>query len=307
MYIFFNGKVLDENENEAKISIRSKIVNYGMGVFEGIRAYWNEDDNELYAFKLEEHYRRFLQSAKVLNLKVDYDVEELVEITKNLLKKNECRQDTYIRPIAFKNDPVIGVNITDNTYDSVAIYTAPLGKYIDSAELRTKVSSWTRIADNMLPPRIKPCGGYINSVLASFEATSLGYDEAILLNRNGNVCEGPGENIFLYKNGFLQTPPASDDILEGITRAEIMRIAKEDFKIKVVEKSIARTELYNTDELFFTGTAMELAPIVEVDGIKVGSGKTGPITEKLRKSLTDITHGRDLRYKDSLTKVYGIK
>lgn len=304
MYIFFNGKIMDENESDAKISVRSKIVNYGMGVFEGIRAYWNEEDKELYAFKLKEHYERFLQSAKVMNIKFDYTADDLVQVTKELLKKNECKQDTYIRPIAFKNDLNVGVNISDNTYDSVVIYTAPMGKYIDVAEFRVKVSSWTRIADNMLPPRMKPCGGYINSALASYEATSMGYDEAILLNRTGNVCEGPGENVFLYKNGQLQTPPASDDILEGITRAMVMKLAKEDFGLEVVEKSIARTELYNTDELFFTGTAMELAPIVEVDDIKVGSGKTGQITDKLRTALTNVTHGRDERYMDSLTKVY---
>lgn len=304
MYIFFDGKFLDENVSEAKISVRSKIVNYGLGVFEGIRAYWNEEDQELYAFKLKEHYDRFLQSSKVLNLKFDYTSDDLVEITRKLLRKNECKGDTYIRPLAFKNSLSIGVNISDNSFDSVAIYTAPLGKYIDVAEFRAKVSSWTRIADNMLPPRMKPCGGYINSSLASYEATSMGYDEAILLNRLGNVCEGPGENIFLYKNGQLQTPPASDDILEGITRATVMKIAKEDYNLEVVEKSIARTELYNTDELFYTGTAMELAPIVEVDDIKVGDGKTGEITKKLRESLTNITHGRDKRYMDSLTKVY---
>lgn len=304
MYIFFNGKIMDENESDAKISVRSKIVNYGMGVFEGIRAYWNEEDQELYAFKLKEHYERFLQSAKVMNIKFDYTADDLVKVTKELLKKNECKQDTYIRPIAFKNDLNVGVNISDNTYDSVVIYTAPMGKYIDVAEFRVKVSSWTRIADNMLPPRMKPCGGYINSALASYEATSMGYDEAILLNRTGNVCEGPGENVFLYKNGQLQTPPASDDILEGITRAMVMKLAKEDFGLEVVEKSIARTELYNTDELFFTGTAMELAPIVEVDDIKVGSGKTGEVTDKLRTALTNVTHGRDERYMDSLTKVY---
>jgi len=301
-YVFYNGEIVEEEK--VSISIRSRVVNYGLGVFEGIRAYWNEEEEQLYAFKLIEHYKRFLQSAKVVNLEVPYTAEELSDYTIELLRKNGYRQTTYIRPLAFKNEENVGVSIEGNEHDAVAIYLQPMGKYIDKETFRVKVSSWVRIADNMLPPRTKATAGYLNSALASFEATRNGYDEAVLLNRNGFVCEGPGENIFIYKKGKLMTPPASDDILEGITRDLVMEIARDELGIECVEKSIARTELYNADEVFFSGTAMEVAPVVEVDDIKVGNGKAGEVCTKLKKIFEDLTHGRNEKYKDSLRPVY---
>lgn len=302
-YVFFNGEIVEEEK--VSISIRSKVVNYGLGVFEGIRAYWNEEEGQLYGFKLIEHYKRFLQSAKVVNLKIPYTAEELSDITIELLKKNGYKQTTYIRPLAFKNEKNVGVSIDDNNeHDAVAIYLQPMGKYIDKEEFRVKVSSWVRIADNMLPPRTKATAGYLNSALASYEATRNGYDEAVLLNRNGFVCEGPGENIFIYKKGKLMTPPASDDILEGITRDLVFEIARDELGIECIEKSLARTELYNADEVFFSGTAMEVAPVVEVDDIKVGDGKPGEVCTRLKEIFYDITHGKNEKYKDALRPVY---
>lgn len=301
-YIFYNGKIVDESE--VSISIRSRALNYGLGVFEGIRAYYNEEEDQLYAFKLLEHYERFLQSAKVLNLEIKQSAEELADFTIELLKKNNMRTTTYIRPIAIKNTNAIGISLDGHKDDDVFIYLSPMGKYMEQEEFRVMVSSWTRIADNMLPPRTKATAGYVNSALASFEAKSYGFDEAVLLNRNGFVCEGPGENIFLFKKNKLMTPPASDDILEGITRDLVMKLAREELGLEVVEKSIARTELYNADEVFFSGTAMEVAPVVEVDGRKVKDGKSGEVCMKLKELFFDITHGRNEKYKDSLTKVY---
>lgn len=302
-YVFYNGEIVEEEK--VSVSIRSRVVNYGLGVFEGIRAYWSDEDQELYGFKLIEHYKRFLQSAKIVNLKIDYTAEELADFTIELLRKNGYKQTTYIRPIAYKDTKIVGVSIEGHEDDVVAIYLQPMGKYMEQEEFRVKVSSWVRIADNMLPPRTKATAGYLNSALASLEAKRAGYDEAVLLNRNGYVCEGPGENIFIYKKGKLITPPASDDILEGITRDVVMQLAREEFGIECVEKSIARTELYNADEVFFSGTAMEVAPVVEVDGIKVADGKPGEVCMKLKELFADITHGRNEKYKDSLRPVYG--
>ncbi|EFR32657.1 branched-chain-amino-acid transaminase [Peptoniphilus harei ACS-146-V-Sch2b] len=301
-YVFYNGEIVEEEK--VSISIRSKVVNYGLGVFEGIRAYWNEEEEQLYAFKLVEHYERFLQSAKVANLKVGYTAEELADYTIELLRKNGFRETTYIRPIAYKDGKTVGISLHGHEDDCVVIYLQPMGKYIDREAFKVKVSSWVRIADNMLPPRTKATAGYLNSALASFEATKNGYDEAVLLNRNGFVCEGPGENIFLYKKGKLMTPPASDDILEGITRDLVMKLAKEELGIECVEKSVARTELYNADEVFFSGTAMEVAPVVEVDDIKVADGKPGKVCLELKKLFADLTHGRNPKYMDSLRPVY---
>lgn len=301
-YVYFNGEIVEEDR--VSISIRSKIVNYGLGVFEGIRAYWNEEKEELYGFKMLEHYERFLQSAKAVNIEVKETAQELVDITVELLKKNGLKCTTYIRPLAFKNEESIGVSLVGNDYDAVAIFCLPMGKYIEKDAFRVQVSSWTRIADNMLPPRTKATAGYMNSALANLEAVENGFDEAVLLNRHGNVCEGPGENIFLVKRGTLITPPVADDILEGVTRRLVMELAKEELGIPVVERSVARTELYNSEEVFFSGTAMEVGPIVEVDRRPVGDGKPGPICKALKDLFYAITHGEKEGYEDSLSPVY---
>ena len=251
-----------------------------------------------------EHYERFLLSAKAVNLEIKESAQDLVDITAELLRKNGYKTTTYIRPLAFKNDLSIGVSLKGNDNDTVAIFCQPLDKYIEKDEFRVAVSSWTRIADNMLPPRTKATAGYMNSALANMEAVDNGFDEAVLLNRHGNVCEGPGENIFLVKRGTLITPPVADDILEGITRQLVMDLARNELGIPVVERSVARTELYNSEEVFFSGTAMEVAPIVEVDRRMVHDGKPGPIYKELKDLFYAITHGEKEEYKDSLTPVY---
>lgn len=301
-YVFFNGEILEEEK--VTLSVRSKVVNYGLGVFEGIRAYWDPDAEQLYGFKLLEHYERFLQSGKAVNIDIKFTAQELVDYTVELLKKHNYKTTVYIRPLAFKNDLSIGVTLEGNEHDTVAIFCQPLDKYIEKEEFRVGVSSWTRIADNMLPPRTKATAGYMNSALANLEAIRAGFDEAVLLNRNGNVCEGPGENIFIVKNNKLITPPASDDILEGITRALVMELAEKELGMTVLEKSIARTELYNAEEVFFSGTAMEVAPIVEVDHRVVADGKPGKVFKQLKDLFVDITRGKNEKYMDSCTPVY---
>lgn len=300
-YVVYNGKIVPESE--VSISIRCKAFNYGLGCFEGIRAYWLEEDEQLYAFRLKEHYQRFLQSCKTINIKLPYSVDELCSLTVELLKKNNFKSTTYIRPIAYKGGEDIGPTLMDED-DRLVIYCQPLGSYTGKEELKVAITSWQRLEDNMLPPRTKATAAYLNSALASLEVKQNGYDEAIFLTSNGNICEGPGENLFIFKKGKLITPPPSDNILEGITRDTVMELAKNELNLEVVERSITRTELYASDEVFFSGTAMEVTPVVEVDNRVIGDGKQGEISKKIKELFFEITSSKNPKYSKYCTPVY---
>ncbi|MBS4026225.1 MAG: branched-chain amino acid transaminase [Clostridia bacterium] len=300
-YVYSNGNIV--KEEEVSISIRSKVFNYGLGCFEGIRAYWSEEEGQLYVFRLKEHFERLMESAKALNMKVPYSVEELCNSTVELLKKNNFRTTTYIRPVVYKGSTSLSPTLFDND-NSILMYCQPLGSYSGKTELRVAVSSWRRVSDTMLPPRTKSTGAYLNSALASLEVLQNGYDEAIFLTNEGKVCEGPGENVFLVKKGKLITPPISDDILEGITRDTVMTLAREELNMEVIERSVSRTELYNSQEVFFSGTAMEVTAVVEVDNRMVGDGKEGQVCKKLKELFFNMTTGGNEKYKDYLTPVY---
>lgn len=300
-YVFYNGKIV--TEKKVSISIRSKAFNYGLGCFEGIRAYWAEDEKQLYVFRLKEHYQRLLQSCKTLYINIPYTVEDLCGATIELLKKNKCQTTTYLRPIAFKGSEKIGPTLYDDD-NRLVIYCQPLGSYTGKTELRVAVTSWARIADNMIPPRTKPTAAYLNSALASLEVVRRGYDEAIFLTENGKVCEGPGENIFIVKKGKLITPPPSDNILEGITRETVMLLAKEELGIEVVERSITRTELYAAEEVFFSGTAMEVTSVVEIDDRTIGTGQQGEICGKIKDLFFPLTLGKNSKFSHFCTPVY---
>lgn len=300
-YVFYQGEIVEESE--VNISIRCKALNYGLACFEGIRAYYDEETQQLYGFRLKEHYERLLQSCKALYIDIPYTVDELIDWTLKLLRKNNFKTTTYIRPFAFKGSNAIAPTLLDDD-NRLAIYCQPLGSYSGKEALKVAVTSWTRLEDNMLPPRTKASAAYLNSGLASLEVLRNGYDEAIFLTKNGHVCEGPGENIFMVRKGKLVTPPASDNILEGITRDTVMLLAKEELGMEVVERSISRTELYAADELFFSGTAMEVTPIIEVDDRTVGNGESGDISRKIKELFFDITTGKNPKYKHFCTKVY---
>ena len=275
-----------------------------MGVFfEGIRAYWDEEGQQLYGFRLKEHYERLLESCKALYMDIPYTVQELCDFTVELLRKNNFRTTTYIRPVVYKGSNSLTPTLKDED-NRLVIYCQPLGSYSGKTELKVAVSSWRRITDNMVPPRTKATGGYLNSALASLEVLQNGFDEAIFLTQDGKVCEGPGENIFLVKKGKLITPPLSDDILEGITRDTVMTLAREELGMEVVERSVSRTELYNAQEVFFSGTAMEVTAVVEVDRRKVGTGKEGEVCKKLRDMFFDVATGKNEKYKGYGTAVY---
>jgi branched-chain amino acid aminotransferase len=294
-YAFLNGEFLPLSE--AKVGVMTHALHYGTSVFEGIRGNWNPEQEKLYIFRLKEHYQRFLQGCKVMRIKVPHTAEELSEITLELVKRSGYRQDIYIRPLAFKGEERVAILKLQDLTDALVIFPIPLGAYLDlDTAIRCCTSSWRRMEDTMIPPRNKIGGLYVNSILAKTEATLAGFDEAILLTNEGYVSEGAGENIFMVMNGKLITPSVSDNILAGITREAVIQIAKNELGLETVERSMRRSELYNADECFLTGTAAHLTPVGSIDNILLGDGEMGPITKKLQDLYFDVIRGRVPQY-----------
>jgi len=301
-YAFFGGEFVPIEK--AKVSIMTHAFNYGTGCFEGIRAYWNEEEEQLFIFRMREHYERFHRSCGILHIELPYSVEQLGEITGELLRKEDARTDTYIRPLAYKATEGIGVRLHD-LEDEFALFALPFGKYIEKEEgANVCVSSWSRISDNAVPARAKITGAYVNSALSKTEAMLNGFDEAIVLTSDGHVSEGSAENLFIVRNGVLITPPVTEDILEGITRATMIQVAREKLDLETVERKIDRTELYVAEEAFFCGTGVQVAAIATIDHRPVGTGKLGPIVKGLRDLYFDIVRGKVEDYRDWCTPVY---
>lgn len=282
MYAFFNGEIIPIEQ--AKVDIRTHALQYGTAVFEGIRSYWNKNTKENYVFRMPEHYTRLINNCKIIMLEVKYSIEELIHITLELLKKEDYTEDAYIRPFAYNSGLSIGPKLVGNPQD-IFIYTIPLGQYLDTNNpINVCISSWTRIQDNAIPPRAKISGSYINAAFQKTEALLNGYQEAITLTSGGkHVSEGSAMNLFMVRDGVLVTPPITDDILEGITRQTVIDLARNMEGLEVIERSIDRTELYTSDELFFCGTGAQISPIGSVDKRKIGSGEMGPITRKIQE------------------------
>jgi len=303
-FAFFKDHIVPIQD--AKISIMTHAFNYGTGCFEGIRAYWNEDEKQLYVFKLIEHYERFLRSSRILLMNLPFSAERLAEITVELVRKEGYREDTYIRPLAYKADEIVGVRL-HNLHDEVAIFAIPFGRYIESEEgARVAVSSWRRIDDNSVPARAKITGAYINSALAKTEAALNGFDEAIVLTNDGHVSEGSAENLFIVRDGVLITPPVTENILEGITRKVMIQIAREEMGLQVIERCIDRTELYVAEEAFFCGTGVQIVAIAQVDRRPVGAGTLGPLVKALRDRYFQIVRGQASKYRAWCTPVYAV-
>jgi len=300
-WVFFNGETV--RYTEAKVGLLTHGLNYGTGCFEGIRAYWNEEREQLFVVKLPEHYERMHESARALQMSIRWGVQELSAVTLDLLRRNQYRENAYVRPICFKSAEEIGVKLHD-VPDGFGMVTAPVGPYIGTDGIRCMVSSWRRIDDTMAPARSKCTGIYVNSALAKSEALQSGFDEAILLTYDGHVCEGSGENIFLVRRGELVTPPVSDNILEGITRAAIIHLVREEMGLDVVERSVDRSELYTADEIFMCGTGAQVAPVVEVDRRRVGDGEPGTMSLRIQGLYLDIVRGGRPKYEEWLTPVY---
>ena len=291
---FFQGKVVPISE--AKVSVMTHALHYGTGVFEGIRGNWNEDKGAVFIFRLREHYDRLIKGCRILMLDIPYSAAQLCDITADLVERNEHREDIYIRPLAYKSaEKVANLKLQDLESDFTLI-TVPFGNYLGSDVLRCCTSSWRRTDDTMIPTRIKSSGNYVNSILAKTEATLAGFDEAILLNHLGQACEGSGENLFVVSGGKLVTPRLEDSSLPGITRETILQLAQSELGMEVEERGIDRSELYLCEEIFLTGTAAHLTPVVELDSRPIGDGKAGPVAMKLQKMYFDIVFGRNPKF-----------
>ena len=294
LYAFFRGEIVPLSE--ARVNVMTHALHYGTGVFEGIRGNWNEEQGVINIFRLREHYDRLLRGCRLLMLDIPYTADDLCEITVDLVERNRHQQDIYIRPLAYKSaEMVANLKLQDLASDFTLI-TVPFGNYLGSDTLRCCTSSWRRVDDPMIPARLKICGIYVNSILAKTEATLAGYDEAIILNHDGHVCEGSGENLFLVSEGKLHTSSLEDNVLPGITRETVIQLAQSELGLEVVERTIDRSELYLADEIFLTGTAAHLTPVIELDHRPIADGKSGPISTQLQKMYFDIVFGRNPKY-----------
>jgi branched-chain amino acid aminotransferase len=301
-FAFFKGAIVPIEE--AKISVMTHAFNYGTGCFEGIRAYWNADEEQMFVFRMREHYERFLHSMGILLIERRYTVDELCEFTLDLLRRENYHTDAYIRPLAYKSEEVIGVRL-HGLQDDVTIWTTPYGRYVQNEEgAKVGFSSWQRVGDNIIPPRGKITGAYANAAFIKTEAQLNGFDEALVLNQHGYVVEGSAENIFIVRDGVIATPPVNEDILEGITRSTVIELIREELGIRVVERPISRSEFYVADEAFFTGTGVQVVAIAEVDHRPVGTGKMGPMVSSIRDLYFDVVRGRERKYRHWCTPVY---
>jgi len=281
---------------DVRLSPATHALNYGTGVFEGIRAYWSEEKGTLQVLKMREHYERFERSCRLLRVDLTNTVDELCDITLEILRRNAPREDTYIRPLAYKAAQSVGVNLKGDS--ELSIFTVPMGNYVELTGLKVCVSSWRRTPDNAIPARAKCTGSYVNTALAVDQAHRAGYDDAIFLTQDGQVSEASAANIFLVRKGQLITPPLTADILEGITREAVMELAEKELDLPVIEREVGRTELYAADEVFLSGTGFQIAPVVEVDDRPVGTGSIGPVAERLQELYFKAARGGWDEYAD---------
>lgn len=300
-YIWLNEEIKDVED--AKINVLSPTAQFGANVFEGIRAYWNEEEKQLYIFRLKEHLERLRQSMRLFRIECKYTNEELVQFIRDIIIANEYQDDIAIRQTVF----VDGMGSWFST-EPMGMFIAPIKKArkespIASGE-KTCISSWERISERNMSPRVKVGANYINSRLAKLEAMDNGYDSAVFLNNLGYVAEGTGSCIFLVKANKLITPMLTDSILASITRDTVIRIAKELLDMEVEERSVTRTELYTCDEAFFCGSAVEITPIVKFDAYYISEGKPGMVTQTIHKKYLEIVTGNNILYNDWLTPVY---
>jgi branched-chain amino acid aminotransferase len=301
MITYFDGKFVDDSE--AKISVRARAVNYGLGCFGGVRGYLADDGHQVLLFRVPEHMARLQHSARVLFMRLPAPHAELCELVPELLRRNEIHHDVYIRPLLINNSNKLAPVMREE--DSLlTIYCMPLQRYIDKDAIDVCVSSWRRASDCAIPARTKPTGLYLNSALARREAHDNGFDEAIFLTEHGKVSEGSAEHVFIIRDGALISPPSTEDNLDGITRRSLITLAGEDLGLPVVERTIGRTELYVADEMFLCGTGAEITPVRSVDRRQVGNGGVGPITARLQKHFADVVRGRVEARRSWLTPVW---
>ena len=300
---FFNGQIV--SLKDAKVGIMTHALHYGTAVFEGIRGNWNESKEKMIIFRLKEHFDRLLRGSNILKMNLGYTSQEMCDITVDLVKSNGYTEDVYIRPLAYKSQELVANLKLHELEDDLSIIVIPFGAYIDNTKpIKCQTSSWRRPEDTMMPTGVKLAGLYTTSILAKTEAVSAGYDEAILLNNDGTVSEGSGENLFMVQNGEIITPTETDNCLLGITRHTIIQIAKNELNIDIRERRIHRSELYLADEIFLTGTAAHVTSVGSLDNRTIGNGNVGQITKTLQDIYFSIVSGKieDKKYESWLTE-----
>ena len=292
---FFRGDYIDLAD--ANVNITTHALHYGTSVFEGIRGNWNKKMDKMFIFRAREHYERLLQGCKIMLMDVPYSVDDFMQITVELIERCGYKEDVYIRPIVYKSEELVANLKLHELGSDFALIAVPFGSYIEvEGAIRCTTSSWRRIDDTIIPPRVKISGHYVNSILAKTEAVFAGVDEAIFLNQDGSVSEGSGENLFMVYNGTLFTPLVSENNLTGITRDSIWTLANKELGLDVVERRIRRSEIYLADEVFLTGTAAHVTPVGELDNRTIGNGTVGEITKTLRDAYLKIIRGDNSKY-----------
>jgi branched-chain amino acid aminotransferase len=301
-WAFLGGKQVPEED--AKVGVKTHALHYGTAAFEGIRGNWNERLGKVSIFRLKEHYERLLRGCQILRIELPYSADDLCKITTDLLEKNGFSEDVYIRPLAFKGQELVANLNLNSLEDEFTLVMMPFGSYIDNSRpLRCQTSSWRRPMDSSMPTGVKISGLYTTSILAKTEALAAGFDEAILLNQDGSVSEGSGENLFMIRDGAIITPGETDNCLLGITRDSVIQLAREELSMEIIQRHIHRSELYLADEVFLTGTAAHLTAVGELDNRSIGSGETGPVTKKLQDIYFSTVIGDNVRYEDWCTMV----
>jgi branched-chain amino acid aminotransferase len=301
-YAYFRGEIVPYSE--AKVGVLTHALNYGTAAFGGLRAFWNEEQKQLFLFRPIEHFTRFLDSAKLLMMHFEQSPESLTQIAIELLKKEAYRSNVYVRPLAYKADEIIGVKL-HGLKDEFTIAAVPFDKYVaNDTDAHVTFSSWRRVDDNMIPARGKISGAYANSAFIKSDAVMAGFDEALVLTQEGHISEGSAMNIFMIRNGIAITPPVTENILEGITRRSAIELLRSELGVEVIERPIDRTEIYLCDEFFMTGTAAQLTAVTRVDFRPIGSGRMGPLTSRLRQLFSEVVMGNHPRYRNWNTPVY---
>ena len=298
-YIWFDGKFVPVNM--AKVPVTTHAIHYGTSIFEGIRAYWNSKN--LHVFRLKDHIKRFRNSGKFYNITLNFSDKQIENAVIDLCKKNKIKKSCYIRPFYFVGQYGINFYVTKNAPTHTAIFAFPFGDLFNKSGITVTVSKWRKFSDMSTPTQAKMGGNYLNSILATQDAKQKGFDEAVLLDQSGNVSEAPGENIFLVKNDGVITPSLSSSALDGITRRSIITLAK-DFNLKIRERKVSKKELKLADEIFLSGTAAEITPIIKIDKKKIGGGEVGNVTKLFMDTYSDIVMNKNKTHSKWLTTVY---
>lgn len=300
--VYFRDEFMDFKD--ANISIANTALLYGLAVFTGMRAHYNEETDKLFVFRPQDHYKRLYNGCKMTQMNEfikNYSYDRFLSILKEILKTNNIKEDVYMRVSNMIDEVAIGPKF-GKYKDTFYVYLYPLGNYVPTGGMKCMTSSFRRVDDNAIAPRAKLNGSYVNTAFAKSEALDNGFDEAIVLDNNGHAVEGSAENLFIVRDGNLITPPVSDNILEGITRASVIQIAK-DMGIDVIERSIDRTEMYFADEVFLTGTGAKVSPVTQIDRIEVGNGQVGEISQKIQDIYFDIVKGKVEKYMNWVVEV----